>query len=79
MANDDIWMYDPSFTLAIIGTVVYSIIFVEIFYMTVMKYRAWYFTVVVVGAGVEVAAYALRTYSAKNQNELVSISNVFLN
>lgn len=63
-------MYNPSFALAIIGTIVYSIIFLVISYLTLIKYRAWFFIVVVIGSAIEVAAYVLRSYSAKNQSEI---------
>ncbi|RTE82339.1 hypothetical protein BHE90_003180 [Fusarium euwallaceae] len=68
--KESIWMYNPSFALAIIGTIVYSIIFFVISYLTLIKYRAWFFIVVVIGSAIEVAAYILRAYSAKNQSEL---------
>ncbi|KAI8723884.1 hypothetical protein NCS52_00245200 [Fusarium sp. LHS14.1] len=68
--KESIWMYNPSFALAIIGTVVYSIIFLVISYLTLIKYRAWFFIVVVIGSAIEVAAYTLRAYSAKNQSEI---------
>ncbi|KAF4446530.1 hypothetical protein F53441_9835 [Fusarium austroafricanum] len=71
MANkESIWMYNPSFALAVLGAVVYGTIFLGIAYLTLIKYRAWYFIVVVVGAAVEVAAYSLRVYSVKNQSEI---------
>ncbi|KAI8686149.1 hypothetical protein NCS55_00289400 [Fusarium keratoplasticum] len=68
--KESIWMYNPSFALAIIGTIVYSIIFLVISYLTLIKYRAWFFIVVVIGSAIEVAAYILRSYSAKNQSEI---------
>ncbi|EEU40456.1 uncharacterized protein NECHADRAFT_66702 [Fusarium vanettenii 77-13-4] len=68
--KESIWMYNPSFALAIIGTIVYSIIFLVISYLTLIKYRAWFFIVVVIGSAIEVAAYVLRAYSAKNQSEI---------
>lgn len=71
-------MYNPSFALAIIGTIVYSIIFLVISYLTLIKYRAWFFIVVVIGSAIEVAAYTLRAYSAKNQSEIVSYPSVSL-
>lgn len=67
-------MYDPSFPLAVIGTVVYGIIFLAIAYLTLIKYRAWYFIVVVIGSAIEVAAYSLRIHSVQNQSEIVSWS-----
>ncbi|KAF5023161.1 hypothetical protein F66182_4775 [Fusarium sp. NRRL 66182] len=68
--QESIWMYDPSFALAVFGTVVYTIIFLIISYQTLIKYRAWFFIVVAVGAAIEVAAYNLRIYSAQNQSEI---------
>jgi hypothetical protein len=76
--KESIWMYNPSFALAIIGTIVYSIIFLVNSYLTLIKYRAWFFIVVVIGSAIEVAAYILRSYSAKNQSELVSYPSVSL-
>jgi hypothetical protein len=70
--QESIWMYDPSFPLAVIGTVVYGITFLVLAYLTLIKYRAWFFIVVVVGSAIEVAAYNLRVYSAKHQSEIVS-------
>lgn len=67
-----VWMYNPSFPLALIGAVVYGIIFLVITYTTLVKYRAWYFAVVVAGAAIEVAAYIARAYSVKNPSDLVS-------
>lgn len=74
MADEEIsvWMYNPSFPLAVLGAVIYGIVFLAITYLTLIKYRAWYFTVVVIGAAVEVVAYVTRTYSVKNQSEIAS-------
>jgi hypothetical protein len=69
--QESIWMYDPSFPLAVVGTVVYGIIFLAIAYLTLIKYRAWYFIVVVIGSAIEVAAYNLRIHSVQNQSEIV--------
>ncbi|KAF5608738.1 RTM1 [Fusarium subglutinans] len=68
--QDSIWMYDPSFPLAVVGTVVYGIIFLAIVYLTLIKYRAWYFIVVVIGSAIEVAAYNIRIHSVQNQSEI---------
>ncbi|KAJ4160572.1 hypothetical protein NW754_003691 [Fusarium falciforme] len=73
--KESIWMYNPSFALAIIGTIVYGIIFLVISYLTLIKYRAWFFIVVVIGSAIEVAAYILRSYSAKNQSEIAPFVN----
>lgn len=73
MANNDssVWMYSPSFALAVIGCIVYCLLFLAITYFTLIKYRAWYFIVVVIGAAVEVAGYVCRVYSVKHQTDLV--------
>jgi uncharacterized membrane protein len=71
-----VWMYEPSFPLAVIGCVVYGLILFAIGYFTLVKYRLWYFSVIVVGAAVEVVAYVTRAYSAKNQSEIVRCSNL---
>lgn len=74
MADDSnvVWVYNPSFALAVLGSVLYGIVFLWIFSLTVIKYRAWYFTCVVVGAAIEVAGYAMRCYSIKRPTEVVS-------
>ncbi len=72
--SESVWMYHPSFPLAVIGAIVYGIVFLAITYLTIFKYRAWYFSVVVVGAAIEVVAYSTRVYSVKNQSELVRYS-----
>ncbi|KAM0562758.1 hypothetical protein ACHAPJ_001598 [Fusarium lateritium] len=68
--QESIWMYNPSFPLAVIGAIVYGIIFLVLAFQTLIKYRAWYFIVVVIGSVIEVAAYAIRVYSTKNQSEI---------
>ncbi|KAH6900771.1 RTA1 like protein-domain-containing protein [Thelonectria olida] len=68
--SDSVWMYNASFALSIVGTVVYGIIFLAISYLTLIKYRAWFFLCVPIGATIEVAAYILRSYSIKNDTEL---------
>lgn len=67
-----VWMYTPSFALAVFGSILYGLIFLYTFYLTVIKYRAWFFLCVLVGAGVEVAGYALRCYSIKAPTEVVT-------
>lgn len=76
MANDTaedqvVWMYPPSLALAILATILYGMIFLTLFYQTIIRYRAWFFTTVVIGAAVELAGYILRSYSAHNQTQLV--------
>lgn len=74
VAEDSKWVYEPNVPLAIIGSIVYGVLFIAITHLTFIKYRAWWFTVVVIGSAIEVASYILRAYSAKNQSELVSAS-----
>ncbi|CAG1984872.1 unnamed protein product [Fusarium graminearum] len=68
--QQSIWMYDPSLPLSIIATIIYGINFLVLAYQTVIKYRAWFFIVVVVGSAIEVAAYNLRIHSIQNQSEI---------
>ncbi|KAJ9151320.1 Rta1 domain-containing protein [Pleurostoma richardsiae] len=71
MADDDVvWLYKPSLALAIVGTVLYSISWVWLSYLTIFKYRAWFFICVVVGALIEVVGYAIRCYSVQNQTQV---------
>lgn len=70
-----VWQYNPSFALAVLASILYGIIFLGIFYLTIIKHRSWYFTCVVVGAAVEVAGYALRCYSIKRPSEVVCPSS----
>jgi hypothetical protein len=70
-APESVWMYTPSFALAVIASILYGIIFIEITYLTLIKHRAWYFLCVPIGAAIEVAGYALRCYSIKNPTEIV--------
>ncbi|KFA63593.1 hypothetical protein S40285_04112 [Stachybotrys chlorohalonatus IBT 40285] len=69
-SQETAWMYDPSFPLAVLGSVLYGIVFIAISYLTLIKYRARYFIAVVIGAAIEVAAYCVRSYSSRNQAEL---------
>jgi hypothetical protein len=74
--DDSVWQYSPSFALSVLAMSIYAIIFIWLFFTTVFKYRAWFFTTVVVGAAVEAVGYALRSYSAKEQNNLASPSPI---
>lgn len=73
MSDDTtIWPYSPSFPLAVVGCIIYALLFISITYLTWIKNRAWFFSVVVVGAAIEVGGYVCRVYSAKHQTVLVS-------
>ncbi|KAF4629230.1 hypothetical protein G7Y89_g8919 [Cudoniella acicularis] len=63
--TNSIWVYNPNFALAIIFAVLYLIPMVVQGYQTVVKYKASYFVVVLVGAALEVAGYAARAVSIK--------------
>ncbi|KAK3349348.1 RTA1 like protein-domain-containing protein [Lasiosphaeria hispida] len=63
-------MYTPSFALAVLASILYGLTFLWLFYLTIIKYRAWYFTCVVIGAAIEVAGYALRCVSIKNPTDI---------
>ncbi|KAH6637176.1 RTA1 like protein-domain-containing protein [Chaetomium tenue] len=65
-----IWPYNPSFPVTVLATALYGIILLAIFYLTIIKYRAWFFTTVVVGTAVEVLGYALRCYSIKQPTQV---------
>ncbi|KAL0934856.1 rta1 domain-containing protein [Colletotrichum truncatum] len=60
-----VWLYEPSLPLAIVGTIVYTLIFAWITYLTAFKYRSWYFICVPIGAFCEVIGYAMRCYSTQ--------------
>ncbi|KAI1073748.1 putative RTA1 domain protein [Whalleya microplaca] len=74
--NNDwsVWLYEPSLALAIIATAVYTIPFLWITYLTIFKYRAWYFICVSIGGIFEVVGYALRSYSTQNHQDIGSFA-----
>ncbi|RYP49562.1 hypothetical protein DL768_004764 [Monosporascus sp. mg162] len=65
-----VWLYEPSLALAIAATVVYSLAFVWITYLTVFKHRAWYLICVPIGGAFEVVGYALRSYSTQHHLDI---------
>lgn len=69
---NSIWLYDPSLPLAIVFTVIYTVPLAWQMYLTVVKYRASYFTVVIVGAAFEVGGYISRAASIQQEEEIVS-------
>jgi hypothetical protein len=70
---DSIWLYNPNFPLAIVGAVLYSIPMVIQLYLTVLKYKSYYFIPVLIGACLEVGGYIARAVSIKQQTEIVSL------
>lgn len=71
MAGESIWLYDASYSLAIVAAVLYAVPTITQFYQTVLRYRAWYFLPVLVGAILEVAGYIVRRISAERDDEIV--------
>ncbi|KAH7391576.1 RTA1 like protein-domain-containing protein [Cadophora sp. MPI-SDFR-AT-0126] len=67
---NSIWLYDPSLPLAIVFTVIYTVPLAWQMYLTVVKYRASYFTVVIVGAAFEVGGYISRAASIQQEEEI---------
>lgn len=70
LEEESVWVYEPNFPLAIIGTIVYSLLFFYITFQTI-RYRSWFFLTVVIGAGIDVVGYAMRVYAARNQTKIV--------
>jgi hypothetical protein len=68
--EESVWVYEPNFPLAVIGTIIYGFLFFYIAIQT-FRYRSWFFLTVVIGAGIDVVGYAMRVYSALNQTEIV--------
>lgn len=73
MARDDsdsIWLYNPSFALAILGTVLYALPTAVQVFQTV-SYRTWYFIPVAIGGVLELVGYIFRVYAVRNQTLIV--------
>lgn len=71
---DSIWLYNPSFPLAIVATILYQIPTCVQFYLTVLRRhecRHRYFVCVLIGSSMEVAGYAIRAVSTKKQADIV--------
>ncbi|KAF2099714.1 RTA1-domain-containing protein [Rhizodiscina lignyota] len=67
---DSIWLYQPSTALAIVFTVLYFVPTVYSFYLTVLRYRSWFFLCVLIGGILEVVGYIFRVVSVKNQDSI---------
>lgn len=74
--GESIWTYDPIFALSIVAAALYLIPLVVISYQTFIKYRAYYFTVVPIGALLEVGGYAARAVSIKHLDQIVRTPQV---
>ncbi|KAK4654901.1 hypothetical protein QC762_406460 [Podospora pseudocomata] len=67
-----VWMYSPSLPLAILFLILYFFACLYITYLTFYRYKTWYMTVFPLGALLEVAGYAVRIYSVKNQGNIAA-------
>ncbi|KAG4429430.1 hypothetical protein IFR05_015082 [Cadophora sp. M221] len=67
---DSIWLYNPSLAISIVFAIVYTVPLVWQSYLTVYKYHAYYFSVVIVGAAFEVGGYVSRAVSIKEQESI---------
>ncbi|KAK4232612.1 RTA1 like protein-domain-containing protein [Podospora fimiseda] len=68
--NDSFWPYDPLLPPSIVFTIIYALLFFWIAYLTFIRYKSFYFTVMPLGTAIEVVGYALRCYATQNQNQL---------
>ncbi|KAK4197359.1 hypothetical protein QBC40DRAFT_232433 [Triangularia verruculosa] len=66
-----VWMYSPALPPAIVFLILYFFAFVYITYLTFHRYKTWYLTVIPLGAFTEVAGYAVRIFSVKNQGNIL--------
>lgn len=67
-----VWLFTPSFALAVAATILYLVPTVIQFYLTAVKYRSWYFIWVTIGGLFEVVGYAARIASTQDYNSVVS-------
>lgn len=70
-SGKSVWIYPPTLALAIIGAVLFGLVTAYLTYLTVFRYRTWYFLCAVLGAIVETAGFIVRCYSTQNQSQLV--------
>jgi hypothetical protein len=74
--GSSIYFYDPSLTASIIFTILYLLPFIYHFHLSVIapwtgkSSRAGYFVPVMIGAAIEVGAYALRAASVKKPDNI---------
>jgi hypothetical protein len=81
--DESIWLYNPSFPLAIVFAILYQIptliqLYLSFFYhggprssTGGPKCRHRYFVCVLIGSAMEVAGYAIRAVSCKKQSDIV--------
>lgn len=71
-SENSIWLYQPSFPLAIVFAALYLIPMLWQLYLAVFKHKSCYFIVVTIGAALEVGGYIARAVSIKHDTEIVS-------
>lgn len=70
--SDSVWPYSPSLAPSVIATVLHGLATLYLGYLTLIRYRTWYFIWAVLGGVMETAGFVLRCYSVQNQEQLVS-------
>ena len=73
-SGESVWPYTPSFPTAITAVALHGIVTVYLGYLTLIRYRTWYFSWAVLGGVFETAGFSLRCYSIQNQSKLVYVS-----
>ena len=73
-SGESVWPYTPSSPTAITAVALHGIVTVYLGYLTLIRYRTWYFSWAVLGGVFETAGFSLRCYSIQNQSKLVYVS-----
>lgn len=73
-ADESIWLYSPSFALAIVVTIIYAVPTAILAWQTIIKYHSWFFLCVLIGSALEVGGYSVRAVSTKKLSDIVSIT-----
>ena len=71
---NSIWLSNPSFSLTIVGAVLFTVPMVVQFIQTIILYKSYYFIVVFIGACLEVGGYIARAVSIKKPDTIVRLS-----
>jgi hypothetical protein len=69
--SESIWLYNPSFALAIVVAIIYLVPTSVLTWQTFIKYRSWFFLCVLIGSALEVGGYIIRAVSARDQSSIV--------
>jgi hypothetical protein len=83
VAPKDVWFYNPSFALAVVGIIIFQVPIAVLLYFTLRHskgYRHRYFVCVLIGAVLEELGYIFRAISIKHQTSRVrSFVHILLN